>query len=160
VTVKKEKVKTDSGNKPASYVRDPRSPLPLNETVTKYMRSNKSKDTKPELVLRKAMWKAGLRGYRLHWKKAPGRPDIAFPGRKVAVFMNGCFWHRCPHCNLGLPKHNASFWEGKFARNVARDTEKQNALLADGWRVVVIWECELNADVEKALQKVRQVLGM
>lgn len=141
------------------YTRDPRSPLPLNETVTRYMRSNRGKDTQPELLLRKALWGQGIRGYRLHGKKAPGRPDIAFPGRKVAIFVNGCFWHRCPHCQLGMPKHNAQFWEDKFARNVARDREKQNALLADGWQVLVIWECELKADVEKQLLKVAAMLG-
>lgn len=138
--------------------RDPRSPQPLNESVTKYMRSNRSKDTKPELLLRKALWNEGIRGYRLHWKKAPGKPDIAFPGRKLAVFVNGCFWHRCPHCKLGMPKHNADFWEQKFARNVERDREKQQALLTDGWKVLVIWECQLLADVEKALQKVKELL--
>jgi len=145
-------------NSEADYTRDHRSPLPLNENVSKYMRSNRSKDTKPELLLRKRMWQAGIRGYRLHWKKAAGSPDIAFPGRKLAIFVNGCFWHRCPHCQLGMPKHNAEFWEKKFARNVARDMEKQQALGDDGWQVLVIWECELVADVEKQLQKVRDML--
>jgi DNA mismatch endonuclease (patch repair protein) len=149
----------ENAKEPSSYARDPRSPMPLNEGVTRYMRSNRSKDTRPELLLRKALWKRGIRGYRLHWKKAPGKPDIAFPGRKLAVFMNGCFWHRCPHCQLGMPKHNAEFWQQKFARNVERDREKQMALESSGWKVLVIWECELKADVEKALQKVEALLG-
>jgi DNA mismatch endonuclease (patch repair protein) len=149
----------DTPTHKADYRRDPRSPMPLNENVTKYMRSNRSKDTKPEMLLRRKMWEAGIRGYRLHWKKAPGKPDIAFPGKKMAIFMNGCFWHRCPHCNLGMPKHNAEFWQEKFARNVTRDREKQQALADDGWKVLVIWECELLADVENQLQKVRDLLG-
>lgn len=143
---------------PDTYSRDQRSPAPLNETVSKYMRSNKSKNTKPELILRKAMWQADIRGYRLHWKKAPGKPDIAFPSKKVAIFMNGCFWHRCPHCALGMPKHNSEFWQQKFARNVARDREKKEALETAGWTVLIIWECELKADVETQLLKVKALL--
>jgi DNA mismatch endonuclease Vsr len=75
----------------SDYVRDNRSPIPLNETVSKYMRSNKSKNTKPEILFRKALWKAGIRGYRLHWKKAPGKPDIAFPSKKIAIFLTDVF---------------------------------------------------------------------
>ena len=68
-------------------------PHPASEVTTKVMKANKSKDTKPEMILRKALREAGFPGYRLHWKKAPGHPDIAYPGRKVAIFVNGCFWH-------------------------------------------------------------------
>lgn len=131
----------------------------VSSRVSKYMRSNRSKDTKPQLLLRRNMWRAGLRGYRLHWKKAVGRPDIAFPDRKLAIFVNGCLWHRCPICQLGMPKHNEAFWQAKFERNVARDSEKKAALFAAGWKVLVIWECELAADVEKQWQKVREILG-
>ena len=140
------------------YTRDKRSPKPLNETVSKYMRSNKSKNTKPEIRFRKALWKAGTRGYRLHWKKAPGKPDIAFPGRKVAIFLNGCFWHRCPNCNLSLPKNNRPFWKSKFARNVERDKEKVEALEQENWKVLVIWECELKDDIDKQIKRVNQQL--
>ena len=107
------------------------------------MRSNKSKNTKPEVLFRKALWQAGIRGYRVHWKKAPGKPDIAFPSKKIAIFLNGCFWHRCPSCNLSLPKNNQDFWKKKFARNVERDREKVEALKSENWQVLVIWECEL-----------------
>ena len=68
------------------------------------MQANKSKNTKPELLVRARLREAGYTGYRLHWKKAPGKPDICFPGRRVAIFVNGCFWHRCPHCALPLLK--------------------------------------------------------
>ncbi len=140
------------------YSRDKRSPVPANETVSKYMRSNKAKDTRPEVMLRKALWNAGLRGYRLHWKKAPGRPDIAFPGRKLAIFMNGCFWHRCPHCKLGMPKNNAEFWEAKFARNVERDREKLQALKEAGWKTLVIWECELKKDLNQEITRIKRFI--
>lgn len=142
-----------------TYKRDSRSPMPLNETVSRYMSSNSGKHTQPELTFRKALWHSGNRGYRLHWKQVPGKPDIAFPGRKVAVFVNGCFWHRCPYCAFSIPKHNSDFWQHKFARNVERDQRNCEALVELGWQVLVIWECELKADVENQLQKVTTLLG-
>ena len=99
------------------------------------MQANKSKNTKPELRVRAALRDAGLSGYRLHWKKAPGKPDICYPGRRVAIFVNGCFWHRCPHCALPLPKSNVDFWRAKFARNRARDEALGGSL---GGRVVEV----------------------
>lgn len=107
------------------------------------MQANKSKNTKPEMRVRAALRQAGLPGYRLHWKKAPGHPDICYPGRKVAIFVNGCFWHRCPHCNLALPKTNVEFWRAKFERNVARDARNHEQLVDAGWTVLVVWECRL-----------------
>ncbi len=107
------------------------------------MQANKSKNTKPELLVRHALRDAGLPGYRLHWKKAPGKPDVCYPGRKVAVFVHGCYWHRCPYCALPLPKTNVEFWSQKFARNQARDERDQNLLVEDGWTVLVVWECRL-----------------
>ncbi|MBQ3266893.1 MAG: very short patch repair endonuclease [Atopobiaceae bacterium] len=113
------------------------------EATRHVMQANKSKNTKPELLVRAALRDAGHAGYRLHWKKAPGHPDICFPGRKVAIFVNGCFWHRCPRCALPAPKSNVEFWEGKFARNRTRDAYDQELLLKDGWTVLVVWECQL-----------------
>ena len=107
------------------------------------MQANKSKNTKPELVVRRRLREAGLSGYRRHWKKGPGRPDVCYPGRKIAIFVNGCFWHRCPHCNLPTPKSNVSFWEAKFARNQERDARNYEELVSDGWTVLVVWECAL-----------------
>ncbi|MBR3318263.1 MAG: very short patch repair endonuclease [Atopobiaceae bacterium] len=107
------------------------------------MQANKSKNTKPELLVRQALRAGGLPGYRLHWKKCAGRPDVCYPGRKVAIFVNGCFWHRCPHCNLPMPKSNVAFWEAKFERNRARDKRTYEALVSGGWTVLVVWECAL-----------------
>lgn len=113
------------------------------------MQGNKGKDTKPELLVRERLREAGLTGYRLQWK-VPGRPDVAWPGRKVAVFINGCFWHRCPNCNPSTPKKNVEYWDAKFARNVERDRQNLEALRADGWTVHVIWECQLKKKTRDA----------
>ncbi|HVT83697.1 MAG TPA: very short patch repair endonuclease [Chitinophagaceae bacterium] len=128
-------------------MRDKRSPVPKNENVSRVMSANKAKDTKPEIILRKALWKAGLRGYRVNYKKLPGRPDIAFVSKKVAIFVHGCFWHRCPYCNYPLPKNNTRFWKEKFKKNVERDERKIKELQKLGWQVIVIWECELKGKI-------------
>lgn len=137
------------------YLLDKRNPPAASEAVSKSMRGNKGSNTKPELRLRKALWVAGVRGYRLHWKKVPGRPDLAFPGRKIAVFLHGCYWHRCPYCSLPLPKSHQTFWKDKFERNQERDLRKKQELLDLGWRVYVIWECEIKKDLDSCVQKVR-----
>ena len=93
------------------YIRDKRSPLPKSEAVSRVMSANRAKNTKPEIILRKALWSADLRGYRLHPKNIPGRPDIAFTSKKLAIFVMGCFWHRCPKCGYPLPKNNQQFWK-------------------------------------------------
>ena len=118
-----------------------------------------SKDTKPELMIRKAMWAAGLRGYRLHWKKAPGKPDIAFPGKKKALFIHGCYWHRCPSCNLPTPKNNADFWTSKFNRNKERDAENLDKLSAQGWSSLVLWECQVKSDIVHCMDLIRIFLA-
>ena len=110
--------------------------------VHKSMQGNKRANTKPELLVRERLRAAGLTGYRLQWK-VPGHPDIAWPGKRVAVEVRGCFWHRCPHCNPSTPKKNTNYWEAKFARNVERDAENLRQLEAMGWRVHIIWECQL-----------------
>lgn len=122
------------------------------------MKGNVGKDTKPELLLRKLLREAGFPGYRLHWKKAPGRPDIAYPGRKVAIFVHGCFWHRCPHCNPSLPKSNQDYWGPKFEANRERDERKVRQLEEAGWRVVVVWECVLVKRPSEVLELLAGIL--
>jgi DNA mismatch endonuclease (patch repair protein) len=114
----------------------------VSEAVHKSMVGNKRADTKPELLVRSRLRAAGLAGYRLQWK-VPGRPDIAWPGKQVALFVNGCFWHRCPHCALTLPKTNIEYWTLKFQRNQERDARNLETLQAMGWKTHVIWECQL-----------------
>lgn len=118
------------------------------QRVSRLMKANKSTGTKPELLLRKAVWAAGLRGYRLHQKGIPGRPDVSFPGKKLAVFVHGCFWHQCPHCEgkKAYPRSNQEFWRGKFAENAARDARVQQELRQNAWRFIVLWECEVRQD--------------
>ncbi len=117
------------------------------------------KNTNPEVRFRKALWHSGIRGYRLHWKKAPGNPDIAFPGRKVAIFIHGCYWHRCPHCNPSTPKSNRAFWEEKFRKNVERDKKKRAALEADGWSVLTVWECQIKKNLEDQVERARAMIS-
>ena len=133
-------------------------PEPTSPAVTRSMKGNRGKNTSPELRLRQLLREAGYPGYRLHWKKAPGHPDIAYPGRKVAIFVNGCFWHRCPTCALPLPKRHGEFWRRKFELNVERDERKRKALESDGWKVVTIWECEVQEDIEGCVRKVKAAL--
>lgn len=107
------------------------------------MQGNRSRDTKPEVTVRTYLRKRGLAGYRLQWKKAAGKPDVAYPGRRVAIFVHGCFWHRCPYCHPSTPSSNVEFWQAKFARNQARDERDSSQLVHEGWTVVVVWECRL-----------------
>ena len=139
------------------------APVASSYAVHKSMQGNKRKDTKPELLVRERLREAGLGGYRLQWK-VPGRPDIAWPGKKVCIFVNGCFWHRCPHCNPSIPKKNVAYWTAKFSRNVARDRKNVETLAADGWRVHTIWECELkkktlDATMARLLPELADELG-
>jgi DNA mismatch endonuclease (patch repair protein) len=144
--------------KPMKFIRDGRSPIPKNELTSKLMSANKAKNTKPEVAIRKALWQNGIRGYRLHWKNAPGKPDITFPGKKIAVFVNGCFWHRCPYCDLQIPRSNSKFWKEKFRKNVIRDGDKIHLLDKANWRTLVIWECEIKEDINSCLKKIKKIL--
>lgn len=135
------------------------APPPASSPATRRtMQANRAKDTSPEVKLRRLLREAGYPGYRLHWKKAPGRPDIAYPGRRIAIFVNGCFWHRCPHCNPPLPKSNTEFWAAKFAANKERDARKTRELEAAGWTVFTIWECEIRGADSIAVSELEQAL--
>ena len=107
------------------------------------MRRVKGKDTAPEKVMRRLIWGLGGR-YRLHRADLPGKPDIVLPGRRLAVFVHGCFWHG-HDCARGarVPKANRDYWLGKVGRNRTRDAASRAALAAAGWRVETIWECDL-----------------
>lgn len=130
------------------------------EARSENMRRIRSKDTSPELLIRRAVHGAGLR-YRLHQKGLPGRPDLVFASRRICVFVHGCFWHGCPHCIDGTRKvkSNSRFWREKVEGNRARDSRHRKALEDDGWRVFVIWECETRdpSKVAKLIEKIRSI---
>jgi DNA mismatch endonuclease (patch repair protein) len=117
------------------------------DTLTKAQRSErmariKSKDTKPELRVRRLVHRLGYR-YRLHRKDLPGCPDLVFPSRRKIVFVHGCFWHGHEDCAIAnMPKSRSDFWAEKFKRNRARDAKNKMALTENGWRVLTVWECE------------------
>jgi DNA mismatch endonuclease, patch repair protein len=102
-----------------------------------------SKDTGPELSVRRLVHSLGYR-YRLHVSELPGTPDLVFPTRKKAIFIHGCFWHRHPRCGR-LPKSNKRFWFSKLEQNRQRDLSNLRKLRRKGWKVLVIWECQLSA---------------
>jgi DNA mismatch endonuclease (patch repair protein) len=101
------------------------------------------RDTKPEMLVRRLLHSMNYR-YRLHRKDLPGRPDIVFGGRRKAIFVHGCFWHRHPYCSKATsPKSRADFWTQKFDRNVERDQQVEHRLADMGWQSLVVWECEM-----------------
>lgn len=114
------------------------------EQRSRCMSKIRSKDTKPEMIVRRMAWHLGYR-YKLHRKNLPGTPDLAFPARKKAIFVHGCFWHRHQGCsNAQLPIANEAYWTTKLAKNVFRDEMAQAQLSKMGWKVLIIWECEVN----------------
>jgi DNA mismatch endonuclease (patch repair protein) len=130
----------------------------INKRINISMRGNKSKHTKPELLLRKALWASGLRGYRLHIKKLAGSPDIVFSTKKIAIFVNDCFWHRCSKCNLNLPKTNTEFWRDKFSKNIKRDESNYAKLTRENWTVLTIWECDIKNNLKEQILKIESLI--
>lgn len=113
-------------------------------------------DTKPEILLRKELWARGMRyrlKYRVNGRMLIGRPDLVFPGKRLAVFVDGCFWHGCPE-HATKPKKNAEFWKNKLKRNVERDEEVSESLRQQGWIVMRIWEHDINSDLNKVVQDI------
>jgi DNA mismatch endonuclease, patch repair protein len=117
----------------------------------------RSRDTKPELILRSALHRAGFR-FRLR-SDLPGKPDLVLPRYRTAVFVHGCFWHRHKRCQFAyMPKSRVTFWQDKFDANVSRDQRAQDTLRRLGWTVIIVWECELRRDVPGTLDRVRSTL--
>jgi DNA mismatch endonuclease (patch repair protein) len=118
----------------------------------------KGRNTVPEVQVRSMLHNAGFR-FRLHGKDLPGKPDIVLPKRGAVVFVHGCFWHRHRKCkNCTSPKTNVDFWQTKFSGNVARDEQSAKALRKAGWKVIVVWECEL-ASPDKLRRRLLRLLG-
>jgi len=143
---------------PRTYIRDGRAPVPADERTSALMSRIRSKDTGPELALRSALRLLGRPGYRLHPAGVPGRPDVAFIGKRVAVFVHGCFWHGCPHCRPRRPGSNKAFWNAKLDRNKERDARKARELRRAGWRVITLWECRIRQNDTREARKVVRAL--
>ena len=129
------------------------------EQRSRCMASIHSKNTKPEILVRRYLFAHGFR-YRLNHPRLPGHPDIVMRKYRTVIFVNGCFWHRCPKCNPSQPKRNVEFWEAKFRRNIERDRTAVAALTQMGWTPITIWECELKKDridatMGKVIEQVR-----
>ena len=124
------------------------------EQRSKCMAAVKGKDTKPEMIVRKYLFSKGLR-FRLHDKKLPGSPDMVLKKYRTVIFIDGCFWHGHEGCkHFRMPKSNEFFWDQKIRKNKARDIANEYVLQTQGWRVIRIWECEINkaADREETLE--------
>ena len=125
------------------------------EARSRIMRAIKSKNTAPELVVRRLLHSLGYR-FRLHRTDLPGKPDIVLPKHKAVIFVHGCFWHQHPSAdcrNAQVPRSNNAYWAPKLAGNVARDGEAVRLLVMLGWRVLIVWECETKkAGLAEALQ--------
>ena len=117
-----------------------------------------SKDTAPELVVRRMLHAMGLR-FRLHRRDLPGTPDVVLGRHRTVIFVSGCYWHRHPGCPFAQePQRNSAFWQAKFARNVERDRENRRDLRRLGWRVIVVWECETR-NVTKLRKRLERLFG-
>jgi DNA mismatch endonuclease (patch repair protein) len=121
------------------------------------MAAVKGKNTGPEVALRKALYAAGVRGWRCHYRKAAGTPDIAWPGRKVAVFVDGAFWHG--HPSRHQPGRSGTYWDEKIARNVERDRDVDAKLRELGWKVVRLWDFDVKRDLPSAVARVQAALS-
>jgi DNA mismatch endonuclease, patch repair protein len=133
---------------PDALTRDQRSAL---------MSRVKTRDTAPEIALRRALWALGVRGWRCHPKDVPGKPDLAWIGRRVAVFVDGAFWHGHPDHYWG---QSGVFWDAKIARNRARDEQVNAELAGQGWRVVRLWDFEVERDLPSCVSRLQKTLKM
>lgn len=128
------------------------------QTRSRNMAAIKGRDTKPEIIIRKALHQAGFR-YRLHVRDLPGKPDMAFPRYHAALFINGCFWHR-HNCHLfKWPQTRQEFWENKISGNVKNDAKKLEMLEAAGWRVGIVWECALKGKYRRPHEATIQMIA-
>ena len=117
--------------------------IKVSEKRSRNMSAIRSKNTKPEIAVRKLLHSMGYR-FRLHRKDLPGSPDIVLPKYKTVIFVHGCFWHRHKNCKYAsTPKTRQEFWEAKFRENINRDKLNQENLSSKGWKIIIVWECEI-----------------
>jgi len=118
----------------------------------------RSKSTKPEMAVRSAVHRMGYR-YRLHRHDLPGRPDLVFPSRRKVIFVHGCFWHQHRNCKKAHePESNRGYWQPKLERNKRRDASNRAKLTRMGWRSLVVWECQVHADLPKVAARIKRFL--
>lgn len=128
-------------------------------TRRRMMQGIRGRDTKPELLVRRGLHSRGFR-YVLGGRDLPGRPDLVFPSKAVVIFVHGCFWHRHPGCRFAcVPGTRMEFWMSKFEANVRRDDRQQEQLRELGWKVLIVWECELRTDSEAVIEHLRDTLS-
>jgi DNA mismatch endonuclease (patch repair protein) len=131
----------------------------VSEKRSYIMSQIKSKNTKPEILVRKFLHAHGLR-FRLHDPTLPGKPDLVFPKLKTVIFVHGCFWHgHSKHCNIShIPKTRKDYWILKIQKNVDRAKKQEKELKKLGYTVIVIWECQLKSDSKKVMEKTLKIL--
>jgi DNA mismatch endonuclease (patch repair protein) len=130
----------------------------VSEQRSRNMSAIKSKNTKPEITVRKLLHSMGYR-FRLHKKDLPGSPDIVLPKYKTVIFVHGCFWHRHQNCKYASnPKTRREFWEKKFKENIERDKKTQEKLKNLGWKTKIVWECEIKKQ-DKLIKKLEDFLN-
>ena len=143
----------------APGIRVPKAPPPSSRGVSAVMRGNIGRNTRPEVAVRRLLWRLGYR-YRLHGA-LPGRPDICFPGRRKLIFVHGCFWHQHPSVRCKLRKHprtNLDYWRAKLSNNTRRDALILRDLAELGWNTLTVWECETTKD-KHLLKRLKSFLG-
>jgi DNA mismatch endonuclease, patch repair protein len=134
-------------------VTDTRTP----DQRSQIMAAVRGKHTNPELILRKALFAAGVRGWRCHYRAAPGTPDVAWPSRRVAVFVDGAFWHG--HPSRHKPGRSGPYWDDKISGNVERDRRVDDELARQGWTVIRVWDFEVRKDLQSVVERVKIVLA-
>ena len=127
------------------------------KTRSRIMSRVRSKDTKPEMLVRRTIFSLGYR-YRLHSPRLPGKPDLVFAGRKKVIFVHGCFWHGHKCKRDKMPKSRIEYWRDKIAKNRRRDARNVRALHSLGWRCAIVWECEIK-DMDHLSERLRQFIG-
>ena len=128
------------------------------EQRTFNMSKIKGKDTKPERILRSKLHKDGFR-FRKNVRGLPGSPDIVLPKYHTTIFVHGCFWHRHQGCRFTtIPKTNLQFWEDKFRDTIARDKRQKHSLESLGWNTLIVWECEINRDLDRTVKRLKSQL--
>ena len=150
-----------SRNRTSMEKRQPKLPKagsPSSAGVRASMKANRAKGTSAETRLADILRSKGLNGFVANDPELPGSPDFSFRVERVAVFVNGCFWHRCPYCNPNFPKSNCEYWAAKFQRNRLRDRQNRSDLREMGWKPVVVWECKLAKDAARVAWRIKRAL--